>query len=186
MRGLIVMGALVLAASLPFGPALAQETTWTHDGVVFNARTGWCQSETTQQGGPAMVVRPCGRDAPYMSATVITGAMSQQEFDAHVSSAQRAIDTQQAQNQAAQRIGGCTVSSYRVDHQPLQGVTTAFETDAQLQCEDGPHPIASLTAYARGQSGRVWLITFDHPGDPLTADDRTMLRGAVAAVQGAG
>jgi len=180
MRGLIVIGALLLAA-----PAEAQDTRWIHEGVAFNPRAGWCPAETTQES-PAIVARPCGRDAPYMSAAVITGAMSQQEFDAHVAAAQRGIDTQQAQNQAAQRFGGCTVSSYRVDHHPLQGVTTAFETDAQLQCDDGPHQIASLTAYARGQSGRVWLITFDHPDDPLSAEDRTMLRGAVAAVEGAG
>lgn len=181
MRSLIVIGALLLAA-----PAQAQDARWIHDGVAFNPRAGWCPAETTQQSGPAIVARPCGRDAPYMSAAVITGAMSQQEFDAHVAAAQRGIDTQQAQNQAAQRLGGCTVSSYTVDHNPLQGVATAFETDAQLQCEDGLHPIASLTIYVRGQSGRVWLIAFDHPGDPLSAEDRTMLRGAVAAVQGAG
>lgn len=186
MRSLIVIGALLLAVPLSFGPAAAQDARWIHDGVAFNPRTGWCPAETAQQSGPAIVARPCGRDAPYMSAAVITGAMSQQEFDSHVAAAQHSIDTQQAQNQAAQRLSGCTVSSYTVDHNPLQGVATAFETDAQLQCGDGLHPIASLTIYVRGQSGRVWLIAFDHPGDPLSADDRTMLRGAVAAVQGAG
>lgn len=189
----IVMALAVMAVSaLGAASAFAQQT-WTHGGIAFPPREGWCTTIADQDDGsggklPALEARPCGAEFPILSTALVRRGLAM-------------LDLPTATGRAATESGGetgkkvvngifqkkdpaCTQLTFELDRAPIPGIT-GFAVIASYNCPalgSLPSWFRNFTAYAQQQNGDLWVVAFDYPLEPITEADKQMISGFVAAI----
>lgn len=195
LRTGIAAVALMLAGMLA-GEAAAQES-WTHNGVTFAQRDGWCATKTNQddgQGGTleALELRPCGQEFPLLSAAV--AGHTDAPLDVPALTAQAAeVAAQDTGKQTTAAIfkkqaSDCTESSFSVDPSPIPGIN-AFAVIAGYDCpslnEAALTYMRTLTGFAQQRNNNFWIVAFDYPLADLTDADKAMIQGAIQTITAA-
>jgi hypothetical protein len=186
-----------MAASLTLSLGMAGEASaqgWSHEGVSFPGRDNWCAKTTQQDDGqgnvtPALELRPCGLEFPFLSVGVAARGM--EPLDLAVLTAQAADVTLGPDGEATttaifrKQDAGCTKISRTISRDPIAGVSS-FDLFAQYACpalSAEPTVMRNFTSYAQRGNGDVWVVAFDHPDGDITDADKTMIRSAIAAIQ---
>ena len=173
--------------------AASAQQTWSLSGVSFPARDGWCSKETVQDGAPALEVRSCGADFPYMSMSV--GGKSDGSATFETATLLQSGIAYAGGAEAKKLIQGvidsdnvgktCTMLTYEVKTDPAPGVK-GFSVEASYDCNGNPaNPgwVRNFTTFATTKSGDVWIVSFDYPLAPITSGDIAMLQSAIFTIQ---
>ena len=185
------MGVLALCAV----ETASGQAVWTFGGVNFPARDGWC-SKFTDQGtptapAPAIELRQCGKDFPYLSMSI--GQKSEGRGAVDVSGfADKGYDfaagpeaRKLVMGLATTQHGVCKELTYQPKRDPVPGVS-GFAVEASFDCADHPGQsmwIRNFTAYASSKSGDPWIVSFDYPLAAITGGDVAMMQSAIASIQ---
>jgi hypothetical protein len=170
-------------------PALAA-TGWNFGNISFAPRQGWCPARAAQDA--TLEVRPCDEDFPALSIGIAQSKAARQDLASLAAAdADKAADEdgkKRVLETMAGRTGNddCTENSYAVDRSPMPGVAS-YSVAASFICggnEDMPALFHVFTAYAQGRDGSVWTVSFDHPGGPISNNDRAMIKAAIAKISG--
>jgi hypothetical protein len=62
---------------------------------------------------------------------------------------------------------------------PAFSVTASFICDGN---EEQPVLFDVFTAYAQRRDSTLWTVAFDHPGGPISNNDRAMIKAAIAKI----
>jgi hypothetical protein len=182
----IALAGLVSAAG---AAAAGAATDWNIGNISFAPRPGWCPAQAAQDA--ALEVRPCDEDFPVLSISMVQSQAARQDMArlaadeagmaANEDRKKRVLDT------VAARAGGdCVENSYAVDPAPMPGLAS-FSVAASYICngnEDMPALFHVFTAFAQRRDGSIWTVSFDHPGSPISNNDRAMIKAAVARISG--
>ncbi|HVY88613.1 MAG TPA: hypothetical protein VG942_07075 [Hyphomonadaceae bacterium] len=189
------IAGVTMLAWLGLGPAAMAQDFWTHEGIKFAARDGWCGKEANQgtPAAPSMALeaRKCGTDFPYMSAGIaekdgnslpgVADLIKNGTTYAYTPDAHKVVmDLMNNQHT------GCTESTYVVKTNVMTGVA-GFAVEATFACTDSTTPVLfkNWTTYAKTKGGAVWVVAFDYPTASVTGGDIAMIQSAVQTISSA-
>ncbi len=187
-----VVLAVLAAGALGAAPAFAQQT-WSHGGIPFTPREGWCTVVSEQDDGlggklPALEGRPCGEDFPIISAALVRRGFDKLDLATVTAMAANEAGADKGKQVVAaifhEQDPSCTPLTFEVDRNPVPGLT-AFAILASYDCPilgDEPAWFRNFTSYAQQQNGDLWVVAFDYPLAPITEADKEMISGFVTAI----
>lgn len=182
---------LAAIAAMTAGAASAQQN-WTHGGITFPERAGWCIDRKTEETAlgdvEAFTAHPCDQEFPMFSAGLVAPGMEAVDLAVLTADARGQLDTQDGKvmvdDLMEKRDPECARQSYRVDANPAPPLL-AFAVIATYDCPSFNADVVNfhnLTAYAQTKAGDIWVVAFDYPLSTITDADRDMLIGAVTAI----
>ncbi len=188
-------GLVVLAwAACASAPAASAQDFWNFSGMKFPARDSWCSKQTNQGTAAeptlALEARHCGTDFPYMSIGSVNAGGQLPGVSELIANGTEYGSTPDAHKTVldiiAAKYKGCSEASYVVKKDAMTGVP-GFAIEADFKCSDISTPVLfrNWTTYAATKSGKVWIVAFDYPTDPITGGDIAMIQSAIQTISSA-
>ena len=193
------LGALAGLAALAWAgcasaPAASAQNFWNFSGMKFPARDSWCSKQenqgTADKSAWALEARRCGSDFPYMSVGSVDAGGQLPGVSELIANGTDYASTPDAHKVVLDLIiakhTGCSEASYTVKKDAMTGVP-GFAVEANFKCSDSPTPVLfrNWTTYAVTKSGKVWIVAFDYPTEPITGGDIAMIQSAIQTISSA-
>lgn len=196
----ILFAAAMLAATAGGVPAPAQQPPsqdmsaqepWTHEGITFPKREGWCATKAVRVAPDNRIesyldMHPCGAIDPVLHASIAERATKRMTPLEAVMMTSRYMDSDKGKQIFSAMFKGkdptCEVLLYLVDHE-LDADPPSYTYAGNATCTKlGLVKMRIRATFVQIANGDMWSLDFEHPNTALTEADRAMIRNAVAAI----